>query len=89
MATKAGWFSPIEAPDGYKMIGVVEDILLTCQGLISPSRLLLSSSTSLVAGSTHIPLFFKEHRDIYHDEQSAEYPLEVLDHYPPGYFDIR
>ena len=33
---KVGWFSPIEVPDSYKMVGAVEEILLTIQRFISP-----------------------------------------------------
>ena len=61
---KVGWLSPIEAPDGYKMVGVVEEILLTFQGLISPSRFLLFSprhqSQDRHIPPVHISLFFEE-----------------------------
>ena len=80
-------------PDSYKIVGVVEDILLTLQRLVPPSRLLLSFSTSLVAGSTHTPrahtLSFKEQRNLRHDEQPAKYPLEVFDRYSLGHRNIR
>ena len=68
---------------GYKMPGLVEEILLTVQHLI-PSLGLYApfprhQSQDRHIPSAHIPFSSNKQHDLYHDERSAKYPLEVFD----------
>jgi hypothetical protein len=75
------------------MAGRAGENLLIFQRLASISRLLLSFSTSLVAGPTHTfhphTLLSKKRYDLHHDEQPAKYPFEVSRRCPFGHCDVR